>query len=68
MLRDEGRAYADRLRQDGVDVDEVGYSGQPHGFINFDFPAAALAHERIGVWLRRRFELARTGAERAPFG
>ena len=40
MLRDEGRAYADRLREDGVDVEEVCYAGQPHGFFNFDFPAA----------------------------
>jgi acetyl esterase len=68
MLRDEGRAYADRLRQEGVDVDEVCYAGQPHGFINFDFPAAAVAHERIGAWLRRTFELARTGAGSAPNG
>jgi len=52
MLRDEGRAYAARLRDDGVDVDEVCYPGQPHGFVNFEFPAAALAFERIGTWLR----------------
>jgi acetyl esterase len=58
LLRDEGRAYADRLRQEGVDVDEVCYAGQPHGFINFDFPAAALAHAHIGDWLRRTFALA----------
>jgi acetyl esterase len=56
MLRDEGRAYAERLRTDGVDVEEVCYPGQPHGFVNFDFPAAAQAHERIGAWLRRLFE------------
>ena len=55
MLRDEGRAYGDRLRDEGVQVDEVCYPGQPHGFINFDFPAAALAHEHIGAWLRKRF-------------
>jgi acetyl esterase len=61
MLRDEGRAYADRLRHDGVDVEEVCYPGQPHGFINFDFPAAAVAHERIGAWLRGRFDSARVG-------
>jgi acetyl esterase len=61
MLRDEGRAYADRLRADGVDVDEVCYPGQPHGFINFDFPAATLAHEHVGAWLRRLFELAPGG-------
>ncbi len=41
LLRDEGRAYADRLREDDVDVEEVCYAGQPHGFVNFDFPAAA---------------------------
>jgi acetyl esterase len=63
MLRDEGRAYAGRLRADGVDTDEVCYPGQPHGFINFDFPAAGKAHERIGAWLRRVFGLARGGIE-----
>ncbi len=52
MLRDEVRAYAGRLREEGVDVDEVCYAGQPHGFVNFDFPAAALAFDCIGAWLR----------------
>lgn len=52
MLRDEGRAYAARLRADGVDVDEVCYAGQPHGFVNFDFPAASAAFDHIGTWLR----------------
>ena len=55
MFRDEGRTYAARLRDAGVDVDEVCYSGQPHGFVNFDFPAASLAFERIGTWLRETF-------------
>jgi acetyl esterase/lipase len=55
MLRDEGRAYADRLREDGVDVEELCYAGQPHGFVNFGFPAADAAFERIGSWLRRVF-------------
>jgi acetyl esterase/lipase len=54
MLRDEGRAYAARLREDGVDVDEVCYAGQPHGFVNFDFPAAALAFDHLGEWLRTK--------------
>jgi acetyl esterase/lipase len=58
MLRDEGRAYADRLREDGVDVEEVCYAGQPHGFVNFDFPAAKLAHEVVGTWLRARLAAA----------
>ncbi len=51
MLRDEGREYAGRLRDDGVAVDEVCYPGQPHGFINFEFPASAQAFEHIGRWL-----------------
>lgn len=54
MLRDEGRAYAARLRADGVDVEEVCYPGQPHGFVNFEFPAADGAFERIGTWVRSR--------------
>jgi acetyl esterase len=52
MLRDEGRAYAARMRDDGVEVEEVCYAGQPHGFVNFGFPAADLAFERIGQWFR----------------
>jgi acetyl esterase len=55
LLRDEGRAYAARLRTDGVEVDEECYPGQPHGFINFDFPAAAPAWGRIGTWVRALF-------------
>ena len=55
MLRDEGRAYAARLRGDGVEVEEVCYPGQPHGFANLEFPAAALAFERIGDWFRALF-------------
>jgi acetyl esterase len=55
MLRDEGRAYAGRLREDGVPTEEVSYAGQPHGFINFGFPAADAAYERIGAWLREVF-------------
>jgi acetyl esterase len=58
LLRDEGRAYADRMREDGVDVEEVCYAGQPHGFVNFDFPAAALAYEVIGTWLREKLAAA----------
>jgi acetyl esterase len=52
FLRDEGRAFAARLRIDGVDTTEICFSGQPHGFINLDFPAAAAAYERIGAWSR----------------
>ena len=58
MLRDEGRAYAARLRDEGVEVDEVCYPDQPHGFINFGFPAAAKAFEHIGGWLRATLQAA----------
>jgi acetyl esterase len=52
LLRDEGRAYAGRLRADGVPVDEICFPGQPHGFINHGYPAAAEAWEHIGDWVR----------------
>ena len=48
-------AYAARLRDDGVDVTEQCYAGQPHGFLNFGFPAAAEAFDLVGTWLRDRF-------------
>jgi acetyl esterase len=59
MLRDEGRAYAKRLQEDGVDATEECYAGQPHGFMNFGFPAAADAFVSVGVWLRDRFRQVR---------
>ena len=58
-LRDEGRAYARRLREAGVDTEEVCYAGQPHGFVNFEFPAAKSAFETIGRWARGRLAATR---------
>jgi acetyl esterase len=52
FLRDEGRAYAARLREAGVATEEVSYPGQPHGFLNFGFPVAVDACERIGTWTK----------------
>lgn len=52
VLRDEGRAYAHRLADAGVLTKEVCYPGQPHGFLNQDFPAAAEAWQEVGAWLR----------------
>ena len=34
-LRDEGRAYADRLARAGVDVEYTCYEGLPHGFVGW---------------------------------
>jgi acetyl esterase len=56
FLRDEGRLYASRLREAGVETEEVCYPGQIHGFMNHMFPAAADAYEVVGRWVRARFE------------
>jgi len=55
FLRDEGRAYAAKLRESGVETEEICYPGQIHGFVNQMFPAAADAFERIGGWVQNRF-------------
>ena len=54
-LRDEGRLYARRLHDEGVAVEEICYAGQPHGFVNLEFPAGAKAYERVGAFLRSVF-------------
>jgi acetyl esterase len=54
MLRDEGREYARRLRADGVSTVDICYPGQPHGFVNFMFPASVDAFRQIGTWTRAR--------------
>jgi acetyl esterase len=65
-LRDEGRAYAARLHEEGVDVEETCYPGQPHGFINYGFPAAGSALEHAGDWLRSLFAADRPIADHRP--
>jgi acetyl esterase len=56
-LRDEGKAYAERLVQAGVEVTYECFEGQIHGFLPMAGAIAAAhhAHYRIGQMLRMRF-------------
>ena len=56
-LCSEGRAYADRLRSDGVQVTYSQYSGMHHGFIALTqlFPKAAQAMDEVVRALRTAF-------------
>ncbi len=56
-LLDEGKAYAERLAQAGVDVTYECFEGQIHGFLPMAGAIAAAhhAHYRIGQMLRMRF-------------
>lgn len=49
VLRDEGQAYVERLRADGVDVLYRVFSGQMHGFFSLHGVLPASAESR--VWL-----------------
>jgi acetyl esterase len=55
-LRDEGRAYADRLRQAGVDVVDHEYPGQIHAFVSLTraIPQGMACTREIAEYLRRR--------------
>lgn len=63
-LRDEGRAYAERLMQSGVAVTYECFEGQIHGFIVMGGMIAAAGHAvyRIGQALRQRFAELAAGA------
>lgn len=56
-LRDQGNAYAARLRDAGVDVDHVEYEGMFHGFFSMDagLDVAKDAQEQVAVALRAAF-------------
>ena len=54
-LRDEGQAFADRLRESGVAVEATLFQGQMHGFVGLlnVLPAASDAIEVITGYLER---------------
>jgi acetyl esterase len=56
-LKDEGRAYADKLRAAGVSTEFVEYGGMIHGFITMGgvVDAATEALEQCGAALRKAF-------------
>jgi acetyl esterase len=55
VLRDEGERYAERLREDGVEVTAARADGLHHGFIRLfgllDEPGAWI--DRVAAWMRR---------------
>jgi acetyl esterase len=55
-LRDEGRAFADRLRGDGVAVTTLEYPGMVHSFMSWSaaVPTARRAFVEVGAALRER--------------
>ncbi len=59
MLRDEGEAYANKLREAGVRVTAVRFQGTIHDFVMLN-PLATSAAARGAIalataWLRERF-------------
>ena len=50
-IRDEGEAYASRLRESGVAVQMTRYNGLCHGFLTLPLPINEQVMKSIGEWL-----------------
>ncbi|CAL5228497.1 g11644 [Coccomyxa viridis] len=56
-LRDEGKAYAEKLKAAGVQVNSFHYKGTFHGFMQFPVPQAKEALEAMSAELRSAFSV-----------
>jgi acetyl esterase/lipase len=61
-LRDEGEAYARKLKDAGVSVDAVRYNGTIHDFVLLNalrnLPSTEAAIDQVSQGVRRHLELA----------
>ena len=57
VLRDEGEAYVQKLKEDGVKALHIRYDGVVHGFVSADklLPQAGDATDKMGEVLREEF-------------
>ena len=56
VLRDEGEAYAARLRDEGVEVQHAEYAGTVHGFFSMQgLPEGVSAVRQVASWLAPRW-------------
>lgn len=54
IFRDEGLAYTDRLREDGVEVDATVFQGVPHYFSTIPaLPKAVEYHEKVISFIKK---------------
>ena len=69
-LRDEGEAYAQNLRNAGVEVDARCYRGMIHGFFQMTgaLESSQLLHRELGGWMRDAADQARRDGRRQQQG